>query len=632
MPQNDKYYILKWVGSADNHASKEEDYSLKLVMSPLKFDLKTFSSVPFKSNRFDYHINHSNVIVDSLFGLTPFTSIGSVWCNGQRVISQLDLDKESFTFNYDPEKHSNANVFDYDNDSINGSKLIPSSKWCISGGDLDKAGNLSGFIRIYISKNLELIIPHFEIMRNCYAESSTLAIYFAGGYLANDESFLYDNEKSFVDPFGLGNLYVPKHIAKEDIKTLSQYAFDKKFKSRAINHRNEMFFDQYIGNLATHTSNTAAAPSQIKLPVDGRYEIDANGIWVHHPSSKIRRFMVINLLKMNYSLPFTGLNMLRGDKTYINKMPKKKKFGFPVRPKNTMFTNESNPEAFNVMDHTDPNEDTVVISESSQVAVKPMLESIKVKNIRDKQAVKKSRKTNAPPLKVNPNVSTGVRGKSNSNLSKLEIVVSRAEPIHSRLNEILDKFNNLDLAVTDLSNQLEEKSNKKVIVKPFESSPTNNGIFHAPEIKTIINEREYIHSWSYIDHKKQKRRLIKVVELQLNAFNFYIFEFESKTDADGIFLESLPCFIYYQKDGSIINKHQLHFLIESKVRYKSGLSIGGWWGKPDMIKPIIKNAVNHRFHKTALTSQGLKKRIRVPISVSSKSLSKSLNKVISKVS
>lgn len=288
MPQDDREYILKWPGKVDRHSIKEDDFGIKLIFSQLNRPSEELPSLSSGKNRFDYFVKHQNVVIESLFGLLPYLPLSSIWKNGLMVRSYTPFIQKKFTFNYSLSNHQNYHAnesIEYQNEGrIFTQKVIPNNIWPLSCGNLNQTGGPSGLLGVKLEDDTEVLIPHYEIVRNCYCDSTRTAILLANGYLANDEKYLFDREMSSIDEHGVADLHLSKNVFVRDSKTLAQFAFSEKITNRANRLRSEMVYSEsLLGGFKEIPSRHRR--SKIMLPVDGKYSINANGLWINVPGT-----------------------------------------------------------------------------------------------------------------------------------------------------------------------------------------------------------------------------------------------------------------------------------------------------------------------------------------------------------
>jgi len=628
LPQDGREYILKWVGAPSRHPIKEDDYLIKLVMSPLIQPAEKLKDLKYPKYRFDKFVRHQNIVIDSLFGLTPFFPLGSVWKDGFKVLSRVKLTVVEFEFNFGASNFRNLSPLAYDECGGFSTKLIPSTKWCLSGGNLNKAGKLSGLMVLTINNGIELLIPHYEIMRAFYCHSSTLSIFFASNHLSDNQSHLFDHHNCFIDSQRTGHFFGNKKLDQNDCKTVALSAFNDQFRRRLTNHRNEMFFDQIIQSGGTKDTNNFNQSSNIKFPLDGDFKVKANGLWVDNNLDEEKRFMVINFLEVDYDLGFDKLNVNQGDKKYIspeNSCPSRQS---KPTGQNVKSTNEDDKKPFIFDEETDPNLDNKLKSDSGMTAIQKNLSKLKVKNIRIEQEIQNPRKSVSRPKDFSEVVSTGNRGKSSSNTTKLECVTGDHEGGDSYKNT--DKFQNLELALKLVKLKLVRSITDAVAIETVKNKDTVDNEFYAYLITDVIDNKKYSYPWSFMSKKPPRMRRFFIKRLCINAFNIYFVEIESKVDEYGNFSEPFPCFIYHNFDGSLISNNDFKVIIESNTRYKCGIAGNGWWGKIDLTDKIIKKVVRHRFHRT-MNLGGQKIKARVPMTVSSKNLAGSIMRYLNQV-
>ncbi|MDJ1138794.1 hypothetical protein [Marinicella marina] len=631
LPQDDKEYILKWPGKVDRHSKKEDDFGIKLIFSQLNRPSDELPSLSSGNNRFDFYVKHQNVVIESLFGLLPYLPLGSIWKNGLLIRSYTPLVQKKFTFNYGVSNLQNYHAnesFDYHSmGRVYTSKVIPNDVWSLSCGNLNQAGGPSGLLAVKLDDGTEVLIPHYEILRNCYCDSTRTAILFAKGYLANDEKFLFDREMSSVDENGVADLYLTKNVFVRDAKTLAQFAFSKITTNRANRLRSEMVYSEsLLGGFKEIPSRHRM--SRVMLPVDGTYSINANGLWINVPGADAPKFFVTNLLELNYELPFKRLNIHNNTfKTTPNKNPE-----FDPRPprpyekrKNSKYSDEFEDELLMLTSLSDPSVRNELLLDQVFTASKPVMEKVdqQVKRI---PIEGKKRKKLLPPDPKGNRYSTGSKGKGNSDVSRLELLASNEMSYSEKREQVPDKFTILRKALLMIVESFKGDGFKNVQLDKIINTQSADGNFYA----SIVKSGQYIHNWSFMSLDPEIRRMVYIMKLTVESRIFYFLELEAKFDKKACFIESFPCFAFNKDLNGLIAETEWEVLINYITQYKCHNKDGDWfkWADVDQTVDIEKNYLKHYYHNHFKTSKGKKKAVRVPEEKSINSLAKTIMKHI----
>lgn len=633
LPQDDKEYILKWPGRVDRHSKKEDDFGIKLIFSQLKRSSEELTSLSSGTKRFNYFVRHQNLVIESLFGLLPYLPLSSIWKNGLLVRSYTPFIQKEFTFNFGLSNSQNYRA----NESVEAqkggrlftSKVIPNDVWSISCGNLDQAGGPSGLLSVNLDDDTEVLIPHYEIVRNCYCNSTRTAILFAKGYLANDEKYLFDREMSSVDEYGVANLYLSNNVFIRDAKTLAQFAFSNITTSRANRLRSEMIYSEsLLGGFREIPSRYRK--SKIMLPVDGIYNIKANGLWINTPGSSAPKFLVTNLLELNYELPFKKL--IIHNNTYKTKPNKSQELDpDPPRPyekaRNSKYSDEFDDELFMLTSLSDPSVRNELLLDQVFTASKPIMEKV-VQEVKRISIEGKKRKKLLPPDRNGNRFSTGSKGAANSDVSRLELLASNEMSYSEVREKVPDKFTILRKALLMIVESFKEDNVKQIQLDKIVNTQSADGNFYA----SIVKSGQYIHNWSFMSLDPEVRRMVYIMKLTVESRIFYFLELEAKFDKKGCFTESFPCFAFNKDLNGLIAETEWEVLINYITQYKCQNKDGDWftWADVDQTVDIEKNYLKHYYHNHIATPEGKKIAVRVPEEKSINSLAKTIMKLITK--